>query len=131
MTKDEIVKLAIEAGFEIDLEAICIASSNDSYTGVEDELLRFAALVAEKATEQANARQNASWARMCEKMVAAERQECVKILYDNASKSRGMAVHALIANAQQIEARGQKEYRGARLVLTKDGVIQDGWMGDE
>jgi HPt (histidine-containing phosphotransfer) domain-containing protein len=73
-----------------------------------DRLERFAALVAEK-----------------------ERKECVKVLHDNATKSKGMAVHALIASAQQIEARGHNEYRGARLVLTKDGVIQDGWMGDK
>lgn len=35
------------------------------------------------------------------------------------------------AAAAEIRERGQKEYRGARLVLTKDGVIQDGWMGDK
>jgi hypothetical protein len=97
----------------------------------EKDVMKMLEIARIEERKQTNQKANASWARMCEKMVAAERQECVKILYDNASKSRGMAVHALIANAQQIEARGQKEYRGARLVLTKDGVIQDGWVGDK
>ena len=95
MTKDEILSMAKEAGMFAHKE-------------VHPEIERFAALVAEKATEQANARQNASWALMCKKMVVAEREECVKILHDNATNSKGMAVHALIASAQQIEARGKK-----------------------
>jgi hypothetical protein len=41
-------------------------------------------------------------------IAAAERQACVKILHDNATKSKGMAVHALIASAQQIEARSER-----------------------
>jgi hypothetical protein len=122
MTKDEILSMAKECD---------LVAGNADHGIYIMALKRFAALVAEKATEKANSQQNASWARMCEKMVAAEREECVKILHDNATNSKGMAVHALIASAQQIEARGKKEYRGARLVLTKDGVIQDGWMGDK
>jgi len=64
MTKDEILSMAREAGF---------------MPAHDNRVQRFAALVAEKATEQANARQNASWARMCEKMVAAEREACAKV----------------------------------------------------
>lgn len=44
-----------------------------------DDIERFAQLVAEKATEAANARANASWTLMCEKMVAAEREACAKV----------------------------------------------------
>jgi hypothetical protein len=66
MTKDEILSMAKEAGMFAHAE-------------VQPEILRFAALVAEKATEQANARQNASWALMCEKMVAAEREACALV----------------------------------------------------
>lgn len=40
-----------------------------------NQLLYFAELV----TEQANARANNSWALMCEKMVAAEREACAKV----------------------------------------------------
>ena len=42
----------------------------------------FAALVAQEATEEANRRANASWALMCEKMVAAEREACAKLVDD-------------------------------------------------
>ncbi len=43
-------------------------------------LERFAALVAAAATEAANARANTSWALMCKKMVAAEKEACAKQL---------------------------------------------------
>jgi hypothetical protein len=67
MTKDEIVELTRQAG---------------GFDATPKFLERFAALVAEKATEQANARQNASWALMCKKMVAAEREACAKAAED-------------------------------------------------
>jgi hypothetical protein len=71
MTKDEILSMAKEAGMF-------------AHTEVQPEIIRFAALVAEKATEQANARQNSSWALMCKKMVAAERDrfalECIDLV---------------------------------------------------
>jgi cell division septum initiation protein DivIVA len=41
-----------------------------------------ASLVAEAATEEANRRANASWTLMCEKMVAAEREACAKLVDD-------------------------------------------------
>jgi hypothetical protein len=103
MKKDEILSMA---RYIFDVAAD--GRGRETFSGDSFGIERFAALVAEKATEQANARQNASWARMCEKMVAAERKECVTILHDNAIKSKGTAVHALIASAQQIEERGQK-----------------------
>jgi hypothetical protein len=40
---------------------------------------QFAQLVADKATEEANARANASWTLMCKKMVALEREACAKL----------------------------------------------------
>lgn len=40
---------------------------------------RFAALIEAAATEKANERANTSWALMCEKMVAAEREACAKV----------------------------------------------------
>ena len=42
-------------------------------------LERFAALVREEAIAEANAKANASWTLMCEKMVAIEREACAKI----------------------------------------------------
>ena len=39
----------------------------------------FAEMVREEATAEANARANASWALMCEKMVSIEREACAKV----------------------------------------------------
>ena len=61
-----------------------------------------------KATEEANARANASWELMCKKMVAFEREACAKVceggnfLHDEAPDARfGKAC------AAAIRARGQ------------------------
>jgi hypothetical protein len=95
MTKDEILSMAKEAGMF-------------AHTEVQPEIVRFAALVAEKATEQANARQNASWALMCEKMVAAEREACALLLEENVQECNGPMGFVLQSNADAIRARGQK-----------------------
>ena len=66
MTQDEIIEMARQAGkhqWPFDFEF----------------LERFAKLVEEKATEEANARANASWTLMCKKMVAFEREACAKV----------------------------------------------------
>ena len=64
MERDEIVKMAREAGWPITDGSALIES--------------LGALV-DAATEKANERANASWASMCEKMVAAEREACAKV----------------------------------------------------
>ena len=66
---NEIIEMAREAGFFI------IANSPDLFS----KLVAFASLVAAKATEEANARANASWTLMCKKMVAIEREACAKV----------------------------------------------------
>ena len=48
----------------------------------EEDIVAFANLVAAKATEEANARANASWTLMCKKMVAFEREACAKVVDD-------------------------------------------------
>jgi hypothetical protein len=48
-----------------------------------EKLEAFAALIREEATAEANARANASWAMMCEKMVAIEREACAKVCEDS------------------------------------------------
>ena len=71
MTQDEIIEMARKAGLvDADFEPSqwCI-----------HEYVNFAKLVAAKATEEANARANASWTLMCEKMVAFEREACAKV----------------------------------------------------
>jgi hypothetical protein len=89
-----LIEMAKEAGF------------TEGELAWHDHILeRFAALVAEKATEQANARQNASWARMCEKMVVAEREACAKAADDFLTSGRS-PLGRYVADA--IRARGQK-----------------------
>ena len=72
MTQDDVIEMAREAGFEIDC---CSLDWHKRITA-------FAHLVAAKATEEANARANASWTLMCKKMVAIEREACAKVADD-------------------------------------------------
>lgn len=74
MTQDEIIEMARFAGITID--------SFGFQGGFIEEFVVFAKLVAEKATEEANARANASWTLMCKKMVAIEREACAKVCDD-------------------------------------------------
>jgi hypothetical protein len=66
VTQDEVIKMARQAGDTLNKEW----------------LQRFANLVADKATEEANANKNASWTLMCKKMVAFEREACAKVVDD-------------------------------------------------
>jgi hypothetical protein len=80
MTRDDIIRMAREAG--------ATPYTNRHYpdrtthTFGPEQLARFAALVAQEATEEANRRANASWTLMCEKMVATEREACAKLCED-------------------------------------------------
>ena len=68
MTQDEIIEMACqEFGGVIKKEE-------------RDYFIDFAKLIAAKATEEANARANASWTLMCEKMVAFEREAIIQII---------------------------------------------------
>lgn len=65
-------------------------------------LERFADLIREDATEKANARANTSWALMCEKMVAAEREKfcaALRQLHDS---------YSLASNLNNIRAKSNK-----------------------
>ena len=73
-----IQEMAREAGAEE-----VAADNGDYFEGCtafsEEELERFVALVRENAIAEANAKANASWTLMCEKMVAIEREACAKV----------------------------------------------------
>ena len=102
MTQDEIIEMARKAGY-LDL------SLTDR--GMElKELEAFAKLVAAKATEEANARANASWTLMCKKMVAFEREACANLCWknedDNAFINHGGKRLDLLC-AELIKARGE------------------------
>ena len=84
MTTDEIVELAIEVGcvFPMENEFWGHTCEFSSLGALED----FAKLVEErtaaKATDEANARANASWTLMCKKMVELEREACATVCDD-------------------------------------------------
>jgi hypothetical protein len=67
MNGQEIIEMAVQAG-----TSRVIAELN------VEILQAFAKLVAAKATDEANARANASWTLMCKKMVEAEREAIEK-----------------------------------------------------
>ena len=110
MERDEIIRMAREAGFRSGhitlhscepLPFVAPISATDCLV----ELQRFAALVEAAATEKANERANASWALMCEKMVAAEREACAKVC-----ESEGVTDDERMAGqmfACEIRARGE------------------------
>lgn len=64
------------------------------------------------ATERANERANASWALMCEKMVAAEREACAKVCDELFPTPGEQMTNEWAAGtvdcANAIRARGQK-----------------------
>ena len=77
MERDEIIRMAREAGAYL----LMRLDGVDTYQiSGNASIERFAALVEAAATEKANERANASWASMCEKMVAAEREACAQIV---------------------------------------------------
>jgi len=65
---------------------------------------QFAQLVAAKATEEANARANASWELMCKKMVAFEREACAKVCDEVGEYPSLTPQHC----AESIRARGEQ-----------------------
>jgi hypothetical protein len=73
MTQDEILDMAME---EAEFVSHGKPSDEESelFVCTDKDIVRFAHLVADKATEEANARANASWTLMCKKMVAIERE---------------------------------------------------------
>jgi hypothetical protein len=95
MTQDDVIEMAREAGlFYMDYIRV------DSMKQLED----FAHLVADKATEEANAKANASWTLMCKKMVAIEREACAKVCDEVGEHPSLTPQHC----AESIRARGEQ-----------------------
>ena len=95
MTQDEIIEMAKQAGWQY-------AHGESGFEPLWD----FAKLVAAKATEEANARANASWTLMCEKMVAFEREACAKVCDELSDKHTWEGCYADEC-ATAIRARGE------------------------
>ena len=96
--KRTIMEMAEEAGM--------LQRHNSGYDiWIPEYLQAFVALVREEATAEANARANASWTLMCEKMVAIEREACAKVCEDIGRAEEMQAIGNDYAEA--IRARGQ------------------------
>jgi hypothetical protein len=105
MTQDEIIEMVREAGLDW----------HTGWTLDDEEPNRFAILAYlayDKATEEANARANASWELMCKKMVSLEREACAKVcdgLADMHEKMNQWNSHKTADTlAQAIRARGEQ-----------------------
>ena len=72
MTRDDVIRMAREAG------AYPLLYEDNHQLSGDAAIERFAALIEAAATEKANERANTSWALMCEKMVKAEREACLR-----------------------------------------------------
>jgi len=104
MTQEDIIRMAREADPKANLsEPYCLDHETRAW------LERFAAIVAAAATEAANARANTSWALMCKKMVAAEKEACAKVCDARAIEYDGFSAEQNASEklAAAIRARGQ------------------------
>lgn len=89
MTREEIIRMAREAGFQVRNDTIRTMHSNGSWVGINEELERFAALVA-----------------------AAEREACAKVCEDFAGGTSAYEAHHRFAAykcADLIRKRGEDE----------------------
>jgi hypothetical protein len=93
MTQEDIIRMAREAG---------LVGGPVYAKGLE----AFAALVAAAATEAANARANTSWALMCKKMVAAEKEACAKLIESRKTGANKLMDAVRDMEAAAIRARG-------------------------
>ena len=73
MTQDEIIEMA---------RSIDPQSWAQQHPDDDEWCIKFAKLVAAKATDEANARSNTSWTLMCKKMVEDEREACDNLCQD-------------------------------------------------
>ena len=78
MTRDDVIRAAGEAGFYFHNAGFAPTLHTFPLVYSEKCFERFAALIESAATEKANERANTSWALMCEKMVKAEREACLR-----------------------------------------------------
>ena len=94
MNNDEIIEMAQECN---------LIGMRPHLDGIYSEaLVAFANLVAAKATEEANAKANASWTLMCKKMVAIEREACEKDIEGlMPDADRGDCANAIRARGEQ------------------------------
>ncbi len=94
------IDMAREAGFNLEQGFLL------RVTGIDEDLKRFEALVRADEREETNSRANASWALMCEKMVAAEREACAKVCDSYVDSSSDHEAGTAMNIQDAIRARG-------------------------
>ena len=97
MTQDDVIEMVRDSGMEL-------YGLGKNRARFVHHLEAFANLVAAKATEEANARANASWTLMCKKMVAFEREACAKVCDEVGEHPSLTPQHC----AESIRARGEQ-----------------------
>ena len=97
MTEDDVIEMARDSGMEL-------YGLGKNRARFVHHLEAFAHLVADKATEEANAKANTSWTLMCKKMVAFEREACAKVC-DEVSEHPSLTPQHC---AESIRARGEQ-----------------------
>ena len=95
-------KSTIELAREANIVPYIIGPTNSEYL---ERLKAFEDLVAQQATEEANRRANASWTLLWEKMLAAEREACARIV-EESSLPDSYSESCLPEIANEIRARG-------------------------
>ena len=106
MTQDDVIEMAEQAGMTQDGN-MWFSFGNEDIDFEHEHLVTFANLVAAKATEEANAKANASWTLMCKKMVAFEREACAKVCDELSDKHTWEGSYADEC-AQAIRDRGEQ-----------------------
>ena len=103
MTQDDVIEMAEQAGMTQDGN-MWFSFGKEDMDVEHEHLVAFAHLVADKATEEANAKANASWTLMCKKMVAIEREACAKVCDEVGEHPSLTPQHC----AESIRARGEQ-----------------------
>ena len=114
---DKMAENARELGLDYEIDKTIMQMARESWLDVYGlahdrqsfikALEAFAALIREEATAEANAKSNASWAMMCEKMVVIEREACAKVCESRMTPGTG-SVAILNGAAAAIRARGEQ-----------------------
>lgn len=132
MTREEIIRMASEAGFKVRNDTIRTMHSNGSWVGINEELERFAELVAAAERKALANKFSEAVTKTLESLaattlipsppmpmaiknlnaiaaaVAAEREACAQIVERNAAAcdNNAMLRDVLMSNAAAIRARG-------------------------
>ena len=102
--KEDIIRMAREA---CDADKVD-AWHNGFWTLTQEELEKFAALVAEEVRGQTIESEKRGWLHAIDKMVAAEREACAKVAEEEIARVKPLYSVTAENIVKQIRARGEK-----------------------